>query len=355
MFAWLPDRMARGVPAAWLAGRSGVLSRLMSGRTAITIGNFDGVHRGHAALVQAARRAVGASGRVVVLAFDPHPSTILRTTHQVARLSSYAQRKPWLSDAGADEVIRLEPSVELLGKSPEEFIAWLAAQHRPDVLVEGSDFRFGRSRSGSIGTLRDLADRHRFELLIIDDVDVVLTDRSIVRASSTLARWLIGHGRVSDAAELFGRPYEMIGTVVRGDQRGRALGFPTANLERTDQLLPADGIYAGEAQLPDGRRVRTPISVGTKPTFGEHRRACESHLIGVDLPLDHYGWTIAIRFERWIREQMVFSSPAALADQIARDVQRAGESPRKVSTHPVMRQMTSAVAMPLARDVGVRS
>ena len=353
---WQPGELAVGIgeewSAAWLSISQGLFSPFMSARTAITIGNFDGVHRGHAALVRAARNAVGASGRIVVLAFDPHPSTVLRTTRRAPRLSSFAQRTRWLREAGADEIVQLEPSLDLLGRSPEEFAAWLCAQHRPDVIVEGSDFRFGRGRSGTVNTLRELARQLRFDVIVVDDVEAVLADQSVVRVSSTLARWLIEHGRVSDAAALFGRSYEFIGTVVKGDQRGRTLGFPTANLERCDQLLPGDGIYAGEATGPDGRRVRAAISVGTKPTYGEHLRTCEAHLIDMKLPLDHYGWSIAIRFEHWIRAQMVFSSINALIEQIQRDVSLASGMTRDLG--PACNGLeVPAVVTNVVRDVGV--
>ena len=295
----------------------------MSSQTAITVGNFDGVHLGHAELVRKARCAVGNEGIVRVLSFDPHPSTVLNPRSVSLRLSYFRQRTEWLENLGADEVIRLQPTAEFLSFSPEVFIRWLVENHQPSVIVEGPDFRFGSERSGTIETLRALKGKYGFDTLVIDPVEASLSDGSLVKASSSLIRWLIGRGRVRDAICLLGHPYEIRATVVEGDRRGRDLGIPTANLEHGEMMLPADGIYAGHAWLPDGSEYPAAVSVGTKPTFGEHPRVCEAHLIGYDGPLDHYGWSIRLHFHEWLRDQITFSDVDALMSQMHRDLQEA--------------------------------
>ena len=153
-----------------------------------------------------------------------------------------------------------------------------------------------------------------------------MADQQIVPVSSSLIRRLIAAGRVRDAATLLGRPYELCCEVGRGDQRGRDLDMPTANLDAGDYLLPADGIYAGLGTAPDGKTYPAAISVGDKPTFEEGMRTCEAHLIGFEGPIDDYGWALTLRFTDWIRDQIAFDGVEGLMEQMQRDlrsVQRA--------------------------------
>ncbi|MEE8460273.1 MAG: riboflavin kinase [Phycisphaerales bacterium] len=294
--------------------------------TAITIGTFDGVHRGHAALVAAARDAAGDGGRVVVLCFDPHPLSVLRPDAAPLRLSTFRQRRHWLRAAGADDVIALEPTDELLGQSPEAFLDWVMSEYSPDVIVEGRDFRFGQDRSGCIQTIAAHARAAGYRAITVDDVEGTLTDGSVVRITSSIIRWLICAGRVRDAALLLGHPYVICGPVVRGDGRGGPdLGMPTANIDPC-QTLPADGIYAGLATGPDGLRYPAAVSVGTKPTFGENPRVCEAHLIGLDPDTDKYGWTLRLEFHEWLRDQVAFEGIDHLVEQMHRDVARVQEA-----------------------------
>ena len=295
----------------------------MGARIALTIGNFDGVHLGHAALIGACREAVGPSGQVVAVTFEPHPIAILRPADAQPRLATPGQRRAWLEAAGADVVETLPATRELLDLPPERFVSQLVERHRPEVVVEGPDFRFGRSRTGTLATLRELGRAMGFRVMAIDAVETALVDGAIVRVSSSLVRWTLGAGRVVDAGLCLGRAYELEGAVVRGEQRGRTIGFPTANLDHGDRLLPADGVYAGHAILPDGRRVPAAISIGTKPTFAGTARVCEAHLVDHVLDLDDYGWTLRLTFERWMRDQLSFSSLEALVAQIGRDVEHA--------------------------------
>lgn len=289
--------------------------------TALTIGNFDGVHLGHRALIEAARAAVG-SGRVAAMVFDPHPRRVLAPDRPLRRLSTFEQRRGWLEAAGADEVIRLRPTPELLGAEPAAFVERLVAEHAPSHIVEGPDFRFGRGRSGSVQTLRDLGTRLGFAVIVIDPVEVRLLDGHEVRAGSGVVRRLVVRGRVRDARRVLGRPYEMICPVVAGDRRGRAIGMPTVNLDHGDRVVPADGIYAGTATDPEGAEWAAAVSVGTKPTFGAAARTVEAHLVGWEGPPDTYGWTIRLRFLDWLRDQVPFEDVEALVAQMRRDVER---------------------------------
>ena len=297
--------------------------------TAITIGNFDGVHIGHAALVARARHHAGATGRVLALAFDPHPLTRVAPAAAPARLTSFDHRTALLRELGADEVIRLQPSDEFLNTSPREFIERVVSTYRPNAIIEGADFHFGKGRAGNVETLRQLGPLLGFGVDVVNAVGVAISDHTIVRASSTMIRWLIAHGRVRDAANLLGRCYELHGSVERGDQRGRTIGFPTANLHQTGDptnalLLPADGVYACVARLPHGERLPAAVNIGSRPTFQGVDRRVEAHVIDprTGSPasgLAEYGWPLALEFVAFVRDQVRFPGIEALRQQLERD------------------------------------
>lgn len=296
---------------------------------ALTIGTFDGAHLGHAAVLAALRRAVGASNRVVALAFDPHPASVLRPGAAPRRLTTASQREEALRALGADQVEILTPEPALLSQPPEEFIRSVLRRHAFEVIAEGPDFRFGRGRQGDLDLLRQLGSSLGFEVIEVPPVEAVLVDRTVVAVRSTVVRALVDAGRMTDAAICLGRPYELECRVVRGDQRGRTIGYPTVNLEHGDRQLPGDGVYVGEATLPDGAVLPAAISVGTKPTFGDHARTCEAHLLEWNGPLDRYGWTIRLRVGRRIRDQLRLSNVAELLARMARDVEIVRESTRQ--------------------------
>jgi riboflavin kinase/FMN adenylyltransferase len=266
--------------------------------------------------------------------------TVLNPSKAPARLSTFDQRRQWLVDSGCDEVVRMKPTAALLSKSPETFLKDLLYKFAPVAIVEGPDFRFGRGRSGDITTLRTIGRDLGFAVHVVEPIDVVLSDHSLVRASSTIIRWLLSQGRVDDAARVLGRPYELVALVVPGDRRGRSLGFPTANLapcpEHADMLAPADGVYACTAVLPDGREHPAAVNIGIRPTFAGSTRTIEAHLLTTPprppnsepvpwspLPgLPEYGWRMRLRFRAWLRDQVRFSSVDAIVDQIRRDVAR---------------------------------
>lgn len=292
---------------------------MIMSNVAVTIGNFDGVHQGHAALVRRARELVGATGRVVALAFDPHPATRLRAGSAPARLTTFEHRSALLLQCGADEVHRLEPDDSTLLAEPEQFIARVVESHRPAWFVEGEDFHFGKNRTGTPRTLQVLGKAWGFGVDIVPAVEVALVDQLIARASSSLVRWLLLHGRVRDAATVLGRHHELSGEVVQGDQRGRTMGFPTANLV-SQCLAPADGVYAALATLPDGAVAPAAVNIGKRPTFAGHDRRIEAHLIGARIDGHHYGWPLRLAFVAWVRDQIRFDSVERLRAQLARDV-----------------------------------
>jgi len=313
--------------------------------TIVTVGNFDGVHVGHGAIVARAgdlARSLNAAGGVVVLAFDPHPATTLAPERAPAQLTGFEERAGLLRRAGAGRVIRLAPTDELLGLSPEAFFEWVVATHNPRAFVEGTDFRFGRGRAGSVETLRELGRPRGIDIELVRPVAVALSDHSVVTASSSVTRWLLGHGRVRDAWSVLGRPHRLSGTVVRGDRRGRDLGFPTANLE-TRNMLPRDGVYAAIAQLPDGSRRGAAVSVGSKPQFGGGERTAEAYILDApgaagtpNLPgLAEYGWTLGLELVGWVRDQMRFDSIGRLVEQMGRDCDRV-RSTIEIITGPVL-------------------
>ncbi len=288
----------------------------------MTIGNFDGVHLGHQAIVsRCGELAREKQVAVKALTFDPHPASVLRPGREPLRLIAAPRKRELLLQAGADEVVILEPTPAMLSLEPHDFVARLVADHHPIAVVEGIDFRFGRGRAGDVKSLAALGDEFGFATHVVPDVQVALSDHLLAPVSSSLIRMLLANGRVMDAALASGRAYELTGNVVQGDRRGRTLDMPTANLDAAATIgraLPGDGVYAGAVELRDGSEHPAAISIGVKPTFAGRRRTIEAHLL--DYAGDLYGQTITLRFHRWLREQQPFPSPDALKAQLHRDV-----------------------------------
>jgi riboflavin kinase / FMN adenylyltransferase len=315
---------------------------------AVTIGNFDGVHLGHQALLRACRDEVGPGGCVVVVAFDPHPQAVLAEREVPARLTTFDQRAGLLREAGADEVRKLEPDARLLALSPQAFAGQVLDEFKPVSIVEGEGFRFGRDRAGDLDLLAEVAGARGCRVRVISPVEVDLVDQTIVPVSSTRVRWLLGNGRVADASRLLGRPYSLEGPVVRCDRRGRTIGFPTANIDAAT-MLPGDGVYAALATLPDGKTRSAAVNVGTRPTVDGSRRCVEAHVLDVSggakggwklpplgaeggsgdwktLPgLPEYGWDLRIDLLDWARDEIRFGSVEALVEQMHRDCARVRE------------------------------
>jgi len=288
----------------------------------ITIGNFDGVHVGHQALLARARVLAGSSGQVVAVTFDPHPAMLLKPELAPPAVQTLQERRECLVKYGAFDVHVINTTKELLTMSAEQFMAWLREQIAFECIVEGPDFHFGKDRAGDINTLRAIGLKNNFTVDQVEPVEVALSDASSAVASSSLLRWLLQHGRVNDVAAVLGRAYQLTGVVQKGDQRGRTLGWPTANIATGARLIPSDGIYAGVATLPTGARKRAAISIGTKPTFGVHARTVEAFVLDHKAPVDDYGWTLTLEFSRWLRGQTRFDGVQALLEQMNIDAQR---------------------------------
>ncbi len=288
--------------------------------TAIIIGNFDGVHVGHQGLI---RRACNLSpaGDVVAVTFDSHPALHTRGVCP-PRLTTNAQRERRLLDSGVARVECLETTAELLSLAPDAFIELLQSRINFSAVVEGADFRFGCRRSGDVNTLREIGSRRKFETIVADDVDVALHDGQLVSARSSMVRWLLANGRVADARRMLGRSYSVTGTVVLGQQRGRQLGYPTANFSQVSSVLPSDGVYAVGVEDAQGRKWRGAASIGTNPTFGDCPRTLEVHVLHLPPNSDLYGQVLCISFDEWLRGMMRFDSIDVLVAQIARDCAR---------------------------------
>src|SRR4051794_8604276 len=221
----------------------------------VSIGNFDGLHRGHQRILEVARgyRASG-DGELVVVTFEPHPLTVLRPEKAPPRLTPPALKRELLERAGVDRLVLLPPTHEVLDLSAEDFWAILRDQVRPTHLVEAGTFNFGKDRRGTIDRLREWAAASAVRLDTIEPVEAVLLDLTVAAVSSSLIRWLLANGRVRDAAICLGRPYVLEGPVIKGYQRGRTIGVPTANLDCGEQMVPLEGVYAGRCEI-DGHTL----------------------------------------------------------------------------------------------------
>ncbi|MGD0838353.1 MAG: bifunctional riboflavin kinase/FAD synthetase [Polyangia bacterium] len=301
------------------------------GGPAVAIGNFDGVHLGHQALLREARRLAQASGaEVVALTFDPHPARFFAPDLAPPMLTTLERRAELLGEAGADTVL-IEPfTAELAGMTAEAFVEQvlaheLGARH----VVVGSDFSFGKNRLGKVDLLCTLGQRHGIGVSVIPQVSV-----NAVPCSSTKIREFVLEGRVEGARMLLGRPFEIEGDVGRGFGRGRTLGAPTANITNAGEILPRAGVYAGQARrmgaLPADERDQVwypaAISIGTNPTFadqGDPQLLVEAYLL--DFQGDLYGARLRLAFLAHLREQRRFAAAEDLADAIKQDISRVRE------------------------------
>ena len=266
---------------------------------AVAAGTFDGVHLGHRAILE---QTLGAGLRTTVVTFDPHPRVVFG--NQVELLSSLERRLELLEALGIDETLVVEFTLELARLEPDEFVEEVLRPIGTEVVVAGTDFRFGRGRQGNLDTLVE----HGFDVRIIE---------LLPQVSSTRIRDLIHQGRVEEAAPLLGRAVEVEGVVVTGDARGGTLGFPTANLRVAPNLLvPAFGIYVGAAG-----QHRAAISIGMNPHYGGRERRVETHLL--DFEGDLYGQRLVVEIWQRLRDEQVFASEADLIAQIAEDVETA--------------------------------
>ena len=281
---------------------------------AVSIGNFDGVHCGHIAIVERLlQRAKAVGGPAVVFTFDPHPVRILRPEQCPPPLTWTERKAELLGAQGVDWIVAYPTDEALLGLTAAEFFDQIVRKAlAARALVEGPNFYFGHNREGTIERLRELAALAEISL---DVVPPVIVDGAIVSSSRT--RELIRTGDVEPAAKLLTAPYRIRGMVTPGAGRGAKIGFPTANLEAVDTLLPAQGVYAGIGWVGSDSWPAA-INHGTSPTFGDHTLRVEVHLIGLDEPL--YGQPLEVDFLARLRDIRAFDSPDALVRQLTADI-----------------------------------
>jgi riboflavin kinase/FMN adenylyltransferase len=300
-------KVYRNDPSSWDTG---------SERTAVAIGVFDGVHRGHAAVLSGLMERSGEMP-VIAMTFATHPDEVITGMPGPPALAQLERRIELLGDLGLDGVAVIEFNDEVRRLSPESFLKDYIVDGLDAALVSvGEDFRFGHLAGGSVDTMRICGARYGFEVLSTPIVDLHGTE---VRSSSIRAA--IASGGVALAARMLGRPFEIDGVVVPGDARGRAIGFPTANITMPDRLVhPATGVYAVRCEI-DGVHYDGVSNVGTRPTFGGGDETIEVHLLDTDEDL--YGKSMRVRFIDRLRNEQHFTSAEALVTQIRQDVERA--------------------------------
>lgn len=287
--------------------------------TVATVGTFDGVHRGHWEVLQEIRRRAEATGRrSVLVTFDPHPLRIVRPEHAPPLLTTPIEKKEILAESGLDYAVFISFTQTLARYSPRRFVEEvLVGRLGVDELVIGYDHGFGRDRAGDAETLRAIGAELGF---VVDVVPPVETDGEPV--SSSRIRRAVADGRMPEARACLGRPYSVRGIVVRGDGRGRHLGFPTANLKvgNADKLMPPSGIYAVRGVLRAGT-YQGALHLGPRPTFKGSPPTVELHLL--DFDDDLYGEEVRVDFVQLLREVRPFDSAAALVAQMRADVEAA--------------------------------
>lgn len=288
------------------------------GPSAVAIGKFDGLHAGHRAVLEGLRRSAAERDLVpAVVTFDRNPLEVLAPERAPEALVSLDQKLDLLERSGIAVTLVARFDERFAALAPEEFVETvLVGALNARLVLVGGDFRFGAKGSGDANLLLGLGRRHGFEVEFVDDVVAAGT-----RASSTLIRKLLGEGRVAEAAGLLDRPHSVRSKVVHGQQRGRQLGFPTANLDPDiEGLVPADGVYAGWLVV-DGTRHPAAISIGNNPTFeGVPERQVEAHAI--DRDFDLYGKTVEVEFVEFVRGMLKLGGMAELRTQIQADVQQ---------------------------------
>jgi riboflavin kinase/FMN adenylyltransferase len=285
----------------------------------LAIGVFDGVHRGHQAVIStSARHAHAGDGTPVVVTFDPHPAKVLRPNEALHLLTAKQHKADLIRTLGVAHLLVIEFNREFAATPPEQFVAQLMEHSNPlrEICV-GHEWSFGRNRSGNLALLKKLGAELNFNVI---GIPPVMVNEMVV--SSTAIRNAIKEGEFEKAAAMLGRRYSIVGTVVTGDQLGKKLGFPTANLSARSELFPPNGVYFAEAWL-DGVLNHGVVNVGVRPTMAKAvpERTLEIHLL--DFHQDIYGHEIEVRFLQHLRPEKKFPDVEALVRQIEADVQQA--------------------------------
>ena len=299
------------------------------GRTVVTIGMYDGVHRGHQALIGAAvERARALRRPCLLLTFDPHPAEVIRPGSHPAILTSLDRKAELVAELGVDAMCVLPFTQEFMRLSPETFTHTVLVEHlHAAQVVVGENFTYGHKAAGNVGTLTSEGRRFGFTVEGIPLANVGVDDGEDVTISSTYIRACVAAGDMESAEHALGQPHRVDSIVVRGDRRGKALGYPTANVEAPPfTAIPADGVYAGHLIMRDsrsgasGERFPAAISVGTNPTFQGSRRTVEAFVL--DFDGDLYGDYVGVEFAHRLRPMAAFVGPEQLAEAIARDVEQ---------------------------------
>lgn len=287
----------------------------------ITIGNFDGVHKGHQALLkQIKHKAAAIDGTSIAITFEPHPEILLNDHNHLPLITMYKQKLELIEQQGPDVLIVIPFTHEFASMSARVFVEELLIKKLgTKVIFAGDDYRFGKQREGDITLLNAYAKQFGFEVIVIDWRNI--EGFSEGRISSTIIRETIMAGDVGHAVDMLGRYYQIRGTVVRGRNRGgKLLGFPTANINLVDELAPKNGVYAVTVQF-DGQRFNGVANIGYSPTFDDHIFTVEVFIF--DFKGDLYGRTIRVNFISRLRDEQKFSGISELSEQIKNDVENA--------------------------------
>ena len=284
----------------------------------LTIGNFDGVHKGHLVLfdkVKARAKAIG--GESAIMTFEPHPIKVMKPGNGPPLITPIKQKLDLLSKAGVDVIFCIPFTREFASISAEDFVKGILVDRLGiEEIVVGYDYTFGYQRQGNIRLLQEMGKKLGFKVHVVEPVQL---DHKLV--SSTSIRKLVREGNLSEAKKLLGRDYQICGTVVEGKNRGgRLLGFPTANLELIDELIPKEGVYAVTAII-DEKLYYGVTNIGHNPTFGANPLSVETHLL--DFSRDILGKTIRVNFIQRLRDEKTYSDFKELANQIGEDIEQA--------------------------------
>ena len=285
----------------------------------LAIGVFDGVHRGHQAVIStSADHAAASNGTPVVVTFDPHPEKVLRPQAAPHLLSATQHKIALIRALGVEHLLIITFDKEFAATEPEDFVQKLVIHSKPlrEICV-GHEWSFGKNRRGNLDLLKKLGAKFNFDVVGIPPVKI---NGAVV--SSTAIRQAIEKGDLAKAAEMLGREYPILGTVTRGDNLGKKIGFPTANLSAHSEQFPPNGVYVAEARI-DGELYRGVINLGIRPTVtsGKSERVLEIHLF--DFNRDIYGHDVEVRFLKFLRPEKKFANLDALVQQIRRDVEQA--------------------------------
>ena len=291
-----------------------LLSAAPSQPTVVTIGTFDGVHLGHQHLLASLKEEASSTGCLATaLTFRNHPRSVLRPDQEVSYITGLEERIALLKRAGAELVIPVDFTRQLSLIRAREFMTLLVETLRMRCLVEGPDFALGREREGNIQMVKTLGQEMGFDVKVVEP----FAEGELI-VKSSIIRTALGQGDVRRASQMLGRLYSLTGEVVKGEERGKSLGFPTANLSLDPGLaIPADGIYATWAVI-EGQRYPSATNVGVRPTFGPGRRLVETFLLGFDRDL--YSKPLTLKFDSRLRDEIAFSTVDALIEQMKQDV-----------------------------------